>query len=92
MVIFCCFLLAHFAQTDLCETNAKKDPSVPIDESAQKENLLELAIKWNCFSQATDLLADLPYINVSISHLLKRNVVIFVLETSSLGQIIRPSA
>lgn len=32
----------------------------------QKQSLRELAIKWNCFDQATDLLAELQYMQVSI--------------------------
>jgi hypothetical protein len=58
-------LLAHFAQTDLYKTNNKNDTSESKDERSQKENLLELAIKWNCFDQATDLLAELQYTDVS---------------------------
>jgi len=65
LFIFSCLLLAHFAQTDLYKTNINNDTSESKDEKSPKENLLELAIKWNCFDQATDLLADLQYTGVS---------------------------
>jgi hypothetical protein len=58
------FLLAHFAQTDPYITNTKNDELRSSNESSQKKNLLELAIKWNCFDQATDLLTELQYTDV----------------------------
>ena len=34
------------------------------DEGKDYEQLLKLAIKWNCFDQAADLLENLQYMNV----------------------------
>ncbi len=65
MIIHSYFLLAHFAQTNLYKTNISNDGSELRDEQFQKQNLLELAVKWNCFDQATDLLAELQYMDVS---------------------------
>lgn len=39
--------------------------SQSLNEYSSKMNLLELAIKWNSFDQATDLLDDLQYSKVS---------------------------
>ena len=41
------------------------DGSEPYDDKSQKEELLKLAIKWDCFDQATELLAELQYTDVS---------------------------
>jgi hypothetical protein len=62
-----CFLLAHFAQTDLYKINVSDDALERRNENSQKQNLLELAVEWNCFDQATDLLAELQYTFVSIA-------------------------
>jgi hypothetical protein len=59
------FLLAHFAQTNLYNTNSKVDLLERSNENSQKNSLLELAIKWNCFDQATALLTELQYTGVS---------------------------
>ncbi len=64
-IIYSYFLLAHFAQTDLYKSDNNNDVSQSRDENLQRENLLELAVKWDCFDQATDLLADLQYMKVS---------------------------
>jgi hypothetical protein len=59
-------LLAHFAQTDLYKNSIRDDVPERKNETFQKQKLLELAVKWNCFDQATDLLAELQYTDVSI--------------------------
>lgn len=58
-------LLAHFAQTELYQNN-RRNCTLKLDhEKFRKQNLCELAVKWDCFEQATDLLAELQYLNVS---------------------------
>ncbi|CAF0820629.1 unnamed protein product [Adineta steineri] len=59
--IFHAIFKAHFAQIDLLITNLKHDTSERSHNESQKLSLLELAIKWNCFEQATDLLAEMEY-------------------------------
>jgi hypothetical protein len=69
LIIHSYFLLAHFAQTELYKTDKNSVASKSSDLNFQKQNLLELAIKWNCFDQATDLLAELQYFDVSTAFL-----------------------
>ncbi len=59
------FSLAHFAQIDLYKANVNNYLLERNNENYQKSSLLELAVKWNCFDQATDLLTELQYTDVS---------------------------
>ncbi|UJR23620.1 hypothetical protein I4U23_026606 [Adineta vaga] len=59
--IFHAIFKAHFAQLDLYKTNSNTDISDRNYDIPQKLHLLELAIKWNCFEQAADLLSEIQY-------------------------------
>ncbi|CAM4831903.1 unnamed protein product [Rotaria magnacalcarata] len=43
--------------------NHEKKKSEDNNQLTQKQDLLELAIKWNCFDQASNLLEELQYMN-----------------------------
>ncbi|CAF1414384.1 unnamed protein product [Rotaria magnacalcarata] len=57
------YLIAHFAQSDQDVRNRGKVKATMTNQEAQKDHLLELAIEWDCFEQATNLLDELQYVN-----------------------------
>lgn len=57
--------VAHFAETRLYRPMKHNNSLQSAMEYSSKMDLLELAIKWNTFDQATDLLDDLQYSKVS---------------------------
>ncbi|CAF4141505.1 unnamed protein product, partial [Rotaria magnacalcarata] len=52
----------HFLLASLTQNHEKKK-SEDNNQLTQKQDLLELAIKWNCFDQASNLLEELQYMN-----------------------------
>lgn len=75
------FLIAHFAQSDQDVRNRGENRVEGNNQESQKEHLLELAIKWDCFEQATNLLEELQYVNVRFSFIYTENSYIFFSET-----------
>jgi hypothetical protein len=87
------FLLAHFAQSDEYEDVESRNSMEDHGWNSQKEHLIKLAIKWNCFDQATDLLEGLQYIHVSVAFCCQKQTrLIMYLETRTLGRTVQASS
>ena len=63
--LFVC--IAHFARADSQNIDDKAHRSKGHQHDTHSEHLLKLAIRWNCFDQATDMLEEMQYIDVPLS-------------------------
>ena len=69
--------IAHFAETRLYRSKRFNHTSQSAHEYSSKLDLLELAIKWNSFDQATDLLDDLQYAKISWTIIIFMKITLF---------------
>jgi hypothetical protein len=94
-MIFCqsvlCFIV-HFARLYEDKRSDKQSRSTHNDENTQKEHLLKLAIKWNCFDQATDLLEELQYIDVTIYFSRTNHIYLFFSEPHAFSRTVQASS
>ena len=78
--------IAHFAETRLYRPMRNNDSSQSATEYSSKMNLLELAIKWNTFDQATDLLDDLQYSKVRRTIVILMKILLLLFRNPSIQQ------
>ena len=78
--------LAHFAETRLYRPMRNNDSLQSAIEYSSKMDLLELAIQWNTFDQATDLLDDLQYSKVSRTRIIFMKILLLLFRNPNIQQ------